>query len=88
MDWQTIREKYPHTWLVVEVFDASTENGKRVIDNMVVLDTFNADWLAAWNYYVVLHKADRFREYYFLHTDRQELNIEARQRIIPRIMLR
>lgn len=88
MDWQTIREKFPHTWLVVEATDAHTERGKRVLNDMAVLNTFDTDSLAAWNYYVVLHKIDRFREYYFLHTDRQELNIEVRQQISPRIILR
>lgn len=36
MNWQEIREKYPHRWLVVEAYDAYTEKGKRVINHFEV----------------------------------------------------
>lgn len=78
MDWQTIREKYPHTWLVVEALDGRTENGMRVINELQVLETFGEDSARAWEYYTEVHSADRQREHYVLHTDRNELNIHVK----------
>ncbi|MBZ0278123.1 MAG: hypothetical protein K8I60_18395 [Anaerolineae bacterium] len=75
MNWQEIREKYPHRWLVVEAYDAYTEKGKRIIDHLEVVGVFEDDWKPAWEHYNSLHHADKWREYYVLHTDRQELDI-------------
>ncbi len=75
MNWQEIREKYPHRWLVVEAYDAYTKGGKRIIDHLEVVGMFDDDWKPAWEHYKSLHRADKCREYYVLHTDREELNI-------------
>lgn len=77
MDWQTIREMYPSRWLVVEAIDAYTEGGKRVIPNLEVIGVFEDDWHPAWEFYKKVHHEDRVREYYMLHTDREELNIRV-----------
>jgi hypothetical protein len=75
MDWQAIREQHPQQWLVVEAFDAYSENGQRVIPHLEVIQAFGSDSMAAWSMYKSLHRADTNREYYVLHTDREELNI-------------
>jgi len=75
MTWQEIRDKYPHRWLVVEAIDAYTEKGKRVINHLEVVGVFGDDWKEAWEHYEKLHDADKWREYYYLHTDRAELDI-------------
>ncbi len=75
MNWQEVREKYPHRWLVVEAYNAYTEKGKRVINHLEVVGVFEDDWKPAWEHYKRLHHAARDREYYVLHTDREELNI-------------
>jgi hypothetical protein len=75
MNWQEIRELYPHRWLVVEAYNAYTEGSKRVINHLEVVGVFGDDWKPAWEHYKRLHAADKSREYYFLHTDREELNI-------------
>ncbi len=75
MDWQEIREQYPHRWVVVEAFDAYTEGRNRVINHLEVVGMFGDDWKPAWEHYKRLHHADKEREYYVLHTDRVELNI-------------
>jgi hypothetical protein len=38
---------------------------------------FEDDWKPAREHYKRLHHADREREYYLLHTDREELNIKV-----------
>ena len=75
MDWQEIRKQYPHSWLVVEALDAYTNGDKRIVNALEVVDPFGDNWPAAWERYKHVHRADRTREYYVLHTDRAELNI-------------
>jgi hypothetical protein len=75
MNWQELRQRYPHRWVVVEAFDAYTEQGQRIIPHLELIADFADDWEPAWDRYKALHHADKYREYYFLHTDREELNI-------------
>lgn len=75
MDWEAIRELYPGRWLVAEALNAYTEGKQRIIPQLAVIETFADDWRPAWLLYKELHKADPNREYYFLHTDREELDI-------------
>jgi hypothetical protein len=75
MNWQELRQNYPHSWLVVEAFGAYTEGGQRVIPHLELIADFGADWEPAWERYKALHHADKHREYYMLHTDREILDI-------------
>jgi hypothetical protein len=76
MTWEEIRKQYPHRWLVVEAIDAYTDGPRRVINNLNVMAIFGEDdWKPAWKEYERLHHEDIDREYYPLHTDREELNI-------------
>lgn len=75
MTWEEIRKQYPHRWLVVEAIGAYTDGPRRVIDNLNVMAVFSDDWKQAWDEYKRLHHEDIDREYYPLHTDREELNI-------------
>lgn len=86
MNWQEIRQAYPHQWLVVEAIDAYTENSQRVIPQLSFVDTFGNDWEAAWDAYKRLHRADKHREYYVVHTDREALDIgilDSFWRVVP-----
>lgn len=76
MDWQQIRELYPHRWVVVEALQAHSESGRRVIDMMSLVDAFGDEWTDAWKCYKRVHQADRGREYYVLHTTVADLDIE------------
>lgn len=75
MNWDQIRELHPQSWVVVEALEAHTENGQRIINVMSLHDVCGSDWKSAWERYKELHAADRWKEYYVLHTDRVELNI-------------
>ena len=90
MDWKTIRQQYPHCWVVVEAIDAYTDQqqGKRIVNHMEVIEVFGDDSKPAWECYSRLHDENKWREYYFLHTDRKELNIgvmDAFRRKIKRV---
>jgi hypothetical protein len=75
MNWQQIRETYPGNWVVVEALNAHTEGVNRVLDQLELVAAFGDDSHAAWAHYERIHKSDRTRELYVLHTDRQDLNI-------------
>lgn len=75
MNCHEIRTQYPHSWLLVEAFDAHTENGQRIIPHLELIAVFNQDWDATWERYQSLHRADKNREYYILHSDREALDI-------------
>ena len=86
MNWQELRQNYPSNWLVVEAIDAFTENNQRIIPNLRFIAAFGSDWQAAWDHYKSLHRADKDREYYVLHTDRESLDIgvlDSFWRVIP-----
>ena len=78
MNWEQIRELHPHSWVVVEALDGRTENSKRIIDTLSLLGVHGDDWKAAWEQYKELHRANRHREFYPIHTDREEMDIEVR----------
>lgn len=74
MQWQDIRQHYPHQWLLVEALNARSSDGERIIEDMAVLETYS-DGMTAMNGYRDLHRRDPNRELYVLHTDREELEI-------------
>jgi len=74
MKWSEIREKYPRQWLLVEAISAHSAGGKRLVDDLAVVDTF-PDGVKAMRGYAELHHRDPSRELYFLHTDRETIDI-------------
>ena len=78
MHWQEIRETYPNQWLIVEALEAHTEGQQRQIDQMTVVELCN-DSSAALQRYRQLHQQYPTREFYFVHTTREALDIRERQ---------
>lgn len=77
MKWEEIRQHYPHQWLLVEAVQAHSESGKRIIDQLAVINTF-ASSSSALEQYAQLHRQWPEREYFVLHTDREQLDIKER----------
>lgn len=77
MKWEEIRQYYPHQWLLVEAIKAHSESGKRIIDQLSVIHTFQ-DSIAAMKDYTQLHRDSPERELYVFHTDREQLDIAER----------
>jgi hypothetical protein len=75
MKWEEVRQRYPHQWVLVEAVQAHSEAGKRIVDQLSVINTF-ADSSAALNQYSHLHRQWPEREYFVLHTDREQLDIK------------
>lgn len=74
MQWHEIREHYPHEWVLIEALEAHSAEGRRILDDIAVVQPF-PDWPAAWEGYKSLHRKDPSRELYVLHTDRERLDI-------------
>lgn len=77
MQWDEIRCHFQHQWLVVEVMKAHSENGKRILEDMSIVNTY-PDGSAAMKGYSQLHREFPQREFYFVHTDRKTIEIEER----------
>lgn len=79
MLWSEIREAYPNQWLIIEAIEAhTTQNSRRHIDQLAVIEKC-PDGKIAMKRYRALHTKYPQREFYFVHTDRQELNVLERQ---------
>ncbi|MCP4357854.1 MAG: hypothetical protein GY796_07555 [Chloroflexi bacterium] len=78
MKWQDIRKTYPDTWLLIEAIEAHTENDKRVLDQISVIDRY-LDGQTAWQAYAAAHRENPDREMFVFHTDRPELDITIKR---------
>lgn len=84
MNWSEVRAKYPNQWLLVEALRAHSQDDKRLVDDIAVVDVF-ADSVAALRQYSRLHHQAPDRELYVFHTSRDQLDITERQWLGVRI---
>ena len=77
MRWADIRQHYPHQWLLVEAIKARSESGKRILEQLAVVNTF-PDSTAAMKSYAEWHRQWPEREFFVLHTDREVLEVKER----------
>jgi hypothetical protein len=77
MTWTDIRRHYPHQWLLVEAVLAHSKAGKRHLDQLAVVDAFS-DGETAFRAYLRFHRDAPAREFYVVHSDREELEIIER----------
>ena len=79
MIWSEIRKAYPEQWLVIEALEAhTTVDNRRHLDRIGVVETC-FDGNEAMLTYRRLHQEHPTREFYFVHTGREELDIRERQ---------
>lgn len=74
MRWPDVRDAYPNRWLVIEALEAHSNEGQRVLDRIAVIEIFT-DGTAALRFYNQLHREYPQREFYFVHTSRETLEI-------------
>ena len=77
MIWSSVRDAYPGQWLIIEALVAHTESNQRLLDRIAVIDTC-PDGSAAMQSYQRLHREYPYREFYYVHTEREELDIRER----------
>ncbi len=79
MQWSEIRQAYPNEWLIIEALQAhTTSTHQRLIDRIAVVERC-ADGNSAMQSYRRLHQQYPAREFYFVHTSRDELDIREQQ---------
>ena len=79
MLWSEIRKVYPNQWLVIEAIEAhTTPSSQRELDKIAVIEICD-DGVAAMKRYRYLHSQFPEREFYFVNTSREELDIRERQ---------
>ena len=78
MVWSNIRQTYPNQWLIVEALEAHTTDDQRVLDRLAVVEICT-NGLTAMHSYRRLHQQYPLREFYFVHTKREQLDIKERR---------
>ncbi|HEX4953692.1 MAG TPA: hypothetical protein VF017_09905 [Thermoanaerobaculia bacterium] len=83
MTWRDARSTYPCRWLLIEALEARSAEGRRVVEDLAVVEAC-ADAADALRQYLALHRAAPGRELYVAHTDRSQLEIEEQEWLGPR----
>ncbi len=79
MRWDEVRAKYPDQWLLIEALEAhTTPDHQRHLDHITVIESC-ADGMVAMDKYRKYHQSHPQREFYFVHTSREELDIREQQ---------
>ncbi|MEA1967638.1 MAG: hypothetical protein U9N77_05420 [Thermodesulfobacteriota bacterium] len=79
MQWYDVRKAYPNQWLIIEALHAhTTRENRRILDKIAIVDRCT-DGNSAMQSYRQVHRQYPNREFYFVHTSREELNIIERQ---------
>jgi len=78
MIWSEVRQTYPNRWLIIEAVEAHTLDERRILDKIAVLEMCpdNAEVMQTYERW---HQAYPQREFYFVHTGREELAIRERR---------
>jgi hypothetical protein len=59
MSWDDVKRVYSSQWVLIEAIQARTENDKRIIEKMDVLEGFGEDGDRAFQKYIELHNSTR-----------------------------
>lgn len=79
MQWSEVRKAYPNEWLIIEALQAqTTPNSRRQLVKIAVVERCT-DGNSAMQSYRRLHQQYPAREFYFVHTSRNELDIREQQ---------
>lgn len=79
MKWTEARKIYPDKWLLFEAIEAYSENGKRIVDELSVINVYD-DGRKALEDYAEKHKRYKTREMYVYNTKNEKLLIEEKNR--------
>ncbi|GMN99946.1 hypothetical protein [Parageobacillus thermoglucosidasius] len=75
MKWSELRRQCPNQFVLVEAISAYSQNGKRIIEEMEVIDWYHSA-SDAWNGYKQQHKTFPAKELYIFHTSKEEIEVE------------
>jgi hypothetical protein len=78
MIWSEVRQAYPEQWLIIEALAAQTKNNQRQLERIAVIESC-PDGSTALQRYRQLRQQYPDREFYYVHTQREQLEIRERQ---------
>lgn len=74
MKWNEARRICQDKWLLFEAIEAYSEEGKRIVEELSVINIYEQG-KEALKEYAKIHKRDKSREMYVYHTKNEELII-------------
>ncbi|WP_238402942.1 hypothetical protein [Paenibacillus mesophilus] len=84
MNWETLRNHFPDQWVLFEAIEAHSDNGRRMVDRISVINNYDQS-KEALEEYKLIHKKEPHRELYVAHTSKTELEIIERKWLGVRI---
>ncbi|MBD2870361.1 hypothetical protein [Paenibacillus arenilitoris] len=78
MNWKTVRDHFPDQWVLFEAITAYSDNGRRIIERISVINKYDQG-KDALDEYKVIHKKEPNRELYVAHTSKVDLEIIERK---------
>jgi hypothetical protein len=78
MNWKDARNKYINTWILFGAIEAHSEDGKRIVDRISVIDSFDESKDALVSYKEIKKKNPE-RELYVANTKKESLGILERR---------
>ena len=75
MHWNEARKVYPNKWLLFEEIEDHSEDGKRIVEEISIINVYDQG-KEALREYADKHKKDKSREMYVYNTKNAELLIE------------
>ncbi|CAM4405632.1 MAG: hypothetical protein E7L01_22515 [Paenibacillus macerans] len=76
MNWATVRNKFPDQWVLLEAIEVHSTDGKRIVDRVSVINTYD-EGKKALQEYKLIHKKEPNRELYVAHTSKTKKNIQS-----------
>jgi len=84
MNWIDVRKSYPNKWVVLEGLDTRTQGNQKFYDNISVIDSFD-DGNLALKACSSFHKEYPKRDFHFIHTSHERLEIPLKHWLGVRI---
>ncbi|MBW9171239.1 hypothetical protein K2F43_08480 [Clostridium estertheticum] len=75
MKWDDARSIYINKWILFEAIEAYSKDGKRIVQDLSVINSYK-EGKEALKKYAEKHKKDKSREMYVYHTKHENLFIE------------
>lgn len=79
MKWEDVKNTYNNQWVIIEAINSHSEGDQRIIDDLSIVEAFGDDNLKVMSKYKEIHRADKQRELYVVHTSRKELDVKERK---------
>lgn len=80
MTWEQIRQQYPAQWVLMEALKVHTENGRRIFEQLSVLNTCTAN-ADVFPRYKELKRQFPQKEIIFYHASRPVMDVAVRYRV-------